>query len=434
MHYLYCPIEYNGAPFIAKITIEEYDVDGKRRAYNAQRIKMSSLPRAHFSSLNKDAKTRKIRLQDDEITIADLFSLVKQFDKDFSYQPTSAVINEDGTPKIMYHGTKAEFTVFDRSKRGKKVSLNVMGDGNYFTESKAGAEHYGGNVIGAYISIKRPYVFNSKAYNTVADQIAAEFGVDRSSIRNDQVSVFLKEKDYDGVVLKDGENIIICNAFDSEQIKSATDNIGTFDKSNPDIRYSIKMSSSAREALESNPELKLIYQNMQNQMQLSEGYVPDGKRIHKFATELCKNSGTTLSATEVENDLQEIYKVLASIEDSEGYEYAWDSTVELAQKMLDNSTIFDASRTEQKELRGKLNQYFRGKRYYLSPEMRSEIEKYTWRKSSSRCCKRVFPAGMSFPKTSIMRLVFNSYLYLPMRWLVKIGVVITCKRIATPPF
>ena len=78
MHYLYCPIEYSGAPFIAKITIEEYDVDGKQRAYNAQRIKLSSLPRAHFSILNKDAKTRNIRLQDDEITVADLFSIVKR--------------------------------------------------------------------------------------------------------------------------------------------------------------------------------------------------------------------------------------------------------------------------------------------------------------------------------------------------------------------
>lgn len=84
MHYLYCPVEFNGAPFIAKITIEEYDVDSKRRAYNAQRIKMSSLPRAHFYTLNKDAKTRNIRLHDDEITIADLFALVKQNDKNFT--------------------------------------------------------------------------------------------------------------------------------------------------------------------------------------------------------------------------------------------------------------------------------------------------------------------------------------------------------------
>lgn len=38
---------------------------------------MSSLPRAHFSQLNNEAKTRKIRLQDDVIMISDLFSLVK---------------------------------------------------------------------------------------------------------------------------------------------------------------------------------------------------------------------------------------------------------------------------------------------------------------------------------------------------------------------
>lgn len=174
------------------------------------------------------------------------------------------------------------------------------------------------------------------------------------------------------------------------------------DSNNTKNPKSIKMSSSARETLESNPELKLIFENLQKQMQHSEGYIPNGKRIHKFATELCKNSGTTLSATEVENDLQEIYKVLASIEDSEGYEYAWDLTVELAQKMLDNSTIFDASRTEQKELRGKLNQYFRGKRYYLSPEMRSEIEKYY--DTYGAFHRRVFGKGLSFSENTTTTL------------------------------
>ena len=84
MHYLYCPVVYNSAPFIAKIAIEEYSIDGKRKAYNAQKIKMSALPRAHFNTLNKEAKARKIRLQADEITIADLHILVKQFDENFN--------------------------------------------------------------------------------------------------------------------------------------------------------------------------------------------------------------------------------------------------------------------------------------------------------------------------------------------------------------
>ncbi|MBE6705437.1 MAG: hypothetical protein E7583_09255 [Ruminococcaceae bacterium] len=49
MHYLYSVVEYQGAPFLAKITVEEYDTAGKHRAYNAQRIKMSALSRAQYS-------------------------------------------------------------------------------------------------------------------------------------------------------------------------------------------------------------------------------------------------------------------------------------------------------------------------------------------------------------------------------------------------
>ncbi len=83
-------------------------------------------------------------------------------------------------------------------------------------------------------------------------------------------------------------------------------------------------------------------------MKLSDGYVPDGKRIHKFAADLRKEVETTLPVAELEDDLQEIYKVLASIEDSEGYEYAWDLTVELAQKMITNSRVLDDLNAEKK--------------------------------------------------------------------------------------
>ncbi len=135
MHYLYCPAEYNGAPFIAKITVEEYDVGGKRRAYNAQRIKMSSLPRAHFSQLNNEAKTRKIRLQDDEIMISDLFSIVKQYDKSFKPDLASEIVNEDGTPKVVYHGSYSNFTIFDKNA-GKHSKSPIDGKNNFDTYDK----------------------------------------------------------------------------------------------------------------------------------------------------------------------------------------------------------------------------------------------------------------------------------------------------------
>ena len=84
MHILYAPVEYNGATFLAKITVEEYREDGILRAYNAQRIKMSSLPRSHFQQLNKAASARNSRLHDDEIMVSQLYDLVKQHDADFN--------------------------------------------------------------------------------------------------------------------------------------------------------------------------------------------------------------------------------------------------------------------------------------------------------------------------------------------------------------
>lgn len=108
----------------------------------------------------------------------------KRWFGDWQNDPASAskVVNEDGTPKVVYHGTNAEFTVFDRAQGKKKVHLTVFGDGNYFTALREGASRYGANVVEAYLDIKNPYV-KKDGFNTVADQIASEFGIARDSIK-----------------------------------------------------------------------------------------------------------------------------------------------------------------------------------------------------------------------------------------------------------
>ena len=123
----------------------------------------------------------------------------KKWFGDWQNDPASAskVVNEDGTPKVMYHGTNAEFTVFDRAHGKKKVHLNVFGDGNYFTALREGASRYGANVVEAYLDIKNPYV-KKDGFNTVADQIASEFGIARDSIKGSDVSSFLRQRGYDG--------------------------------------------------------------------------------------------------------------------------------------------------------------------------------------------------------------------------------------------
>ena len=71
------------------------------------------------------------------------------------------------------------------------------------------------------------------------EQVSQELGINTDGMNHDALQQEMRRLGYDGVVQynADGE-ILIAVTFDSNQIKSATDNIGTFDGSNPDIRYS----------------------------------------------------------------------------------------------------------------------------------------------------------------------------------------------------
>ena len=162
MHYLYCPVEYNSAPFVAKIAIEEYDIDGKRKAYNAQRIKMSALPRAHFSTLNKEAKARKIRLRADCITIADLHTLVKQYDPIFISPESSKVIDKDGKPLVVYHQTDADFTVFDTESKGAGRYDDETPAGIFLKPTNADIGLQGQKQMALYANIRNPLSVNSR--------------------------------------------------------------------------------------------------------------------------------------------------------------------------------------------------------------------------------------------------------------------------------
>ena len=163
-------------------------------------------------------------------TVSDLFELVKLYDKNFNYHQSSKVVNADGTPKIVYHGTNKDFTKFESS------------DGTYwFSESydyaEAMAEERGSNkVMSVYLDMKNPY------YAKLPEGKFSDPAAEKSIIEA------AKAGNYDGVIIEcDTNNEIVYDkfyvVFKPTQIKSATDNIGTFDKSNPDINYSIKKSS-----------------------------------------------------------------------------------------------------------------------------------------------------------------------------------------------
>lgn len=180
----------------------------------------------------------------------------------------SKIVNADGTPKVMYHGSDASFSVFDVNKA--KAS-GYYGKGFYFTDSESHASTYG-KLYPAYLSVQMPLEYGKNKISknqTIAfleavaeneDYSIENYGTydiseimsritstDAFSVIQDvnataigdmveAVKLFnsINSTKFDGIITPT-ETIV----FEPTQIKSATDNIGTFDSENPDIYYSL---------------------------------------------------------------------------------------------------------------------------------------------------------------------------------------------------
>ena len=156
-------------------------------------------------------------------SISDLFGFVKQYDAEFSPKPVHKVLlNEDGTPKVFYHGTSERFSAFS-------VDEIAAREGSFFfAENQEDAEAYGENIYEVYLT-------GSKLADY--DNQPREFYQLKS--KREQVE-WLKERGFDGWYADmDSGGWGEVSVFSPEQIKSATDNIGTFDGGESDTRFSL---------------------------------------------------------------------------------------------------------------------------------------------------------------------------------------------------
>ena len=222
MHSLYAIADIGKGKELVKLYIEEInDVnsDGTmKRAYQLQNIENQQ-----SGVIGSGNIPSQITQTADVNTVSQLFNLVKQKDKNFNPKASSKIVNEDGTPKVVYHGTSEKFTVFDRTKGRSNMDIQGM----FFSTWEIDARGYGGNVGEYYLSIKNP------APEGIAYKALKMFaGQNYAGIKARE---YLEKLGYDGVNNSDEEII----AFYPNQIKSATDNIGTFDKGNNDIRYAV---------------------------------------------------------------------------------------------------------------------------------------------------------------------------------------------------
>ena len=85
-----------------------------------------------------------------------------------------------------------------------------------------------------------------------------------------------------------------------------------YDAENGKVLYSIKLTQKSQRILDETPELKNAFQDLQNELKLTKGFVPEGKVIHKYAAQLKKDIPSNVSVAEIESDLREIYTVIMS--------------------------------------------------------------------------------------------------------------------------
>lgn len=76
------------------------------------------------------------------------------------YFKDSKIRDAEGNLKTMFHGTEADFNIFDFSQGGKNGTAE--GFGIYLTDNEEVAKAYGGRIIKSYANVTKPAMFNKK--------------------------------------------------------------------------------------------------------------------------------------------------------------------------------------------------------------------------------------------------------------------------------
>ena len=243
----------------------------------------------------------------------------------------SKVVNRDGSPRVVYHYTDADFEAFDTSKSGSNQGV-THGDGIYVSTNPTEFAYAGKNRLDLYASIKKPFEmqltksqaervydkyfapYHDDKYKTYRPHVIEKLqsrsrvfdylseAADNGGVRTSDI---LKELGYDGV--HDGSEWV---AFDSTQLKSATDNIGTFDKDNPKLKYSLaKSTQSELKALQKeNEKLRQDVDDLKQELQLTHGRkLSRDALISSIQKILIDRYGVKLSAKELYPHVTNLY-------------------------------------------------------------------------------------------------------------------------------
>ena len=173
---------------------------------------------------------------------------------------------------VVYHGfIGGDFNIFDKDVAfdNSRSAKPVYGS-FFFSDTRKQAEAYGSffrkgervfnGIKATFLNIKNPFIINSEntPYHSVRgyfkNRDTGEIDWNRGGIVKNgweigvqDITIAAMEEGYDGVIFRNiddagseelvGTTHTTLAVFSPTQIKSATDNVGTFDQNNPDIRY-----------------------------------------------------------------------------------------------------------------------------------------------------------------------------------------------------
>lgn len=188
--------------------------------------------------------------------------------------PNTKVVDENGNPKVVYHGTPNNFNAFSKEMFGASTDRGIWGNGFYFSDSEQYAKTYEkrgdkqGRTLTVFLNIENPLFISLRnggnegamyfhelmekhftddiyEYATRTDELM--------SVAQERLTADVIAKGYDGIIVEytnsiDTEYV----AFEPNQIKSADpvtyDDAGNviplserFNPEKEDVRYSIRL-------------------------------------------------------------------------------------------------------------------------------------------------------------------------------------------------
>lgn len=257
IHRLYGAVNIDGKTYRVKVTLKEY-ADGNRpqKAYSYEATKIELLAGTLVGGKSSNPSTSN------SITAAKLLENVeKSYGNGEKLLDYSKVVDENGEPLVVYHQTNS--TIFVNRETGENFDNLNWKEKDYW-ENEASEEEWNDtweerdfyvfdNKTHGRRSVEMPAFFFSPVYDEYheyGDRTVAAFLNIRNPIVNpdipnrgvtdtageDAMNALIAQG-YDGFIREYDGEVEEINAFFPNQIKSAEENVGTFDGSNPDIRY-----------------------------------------------------------------------------------------------------------------------------------------------------------------------------------------------------